>query len=52
MKIHRSLEKFLNLVDLLSSNEDTRPAEVDWGLELIDVPFSSKLRVLAGMSYL
>ncbi|OAY23731.1 tRNA nucleotidyltransferase cca2 isoform X1 [Manihot esculenta] len=48
MKIHRSLEKFLNLVDLLSSNEDTRPAEVDWGLELIDVPFSSKLRVLAG----
>ncbi|KAJ9167161.1 hypothetical protein P3X46_021831 [Hevea brasiliensis] len=48
MKIHRSLEKFLNLFDLLTSNEDTQPAEVDWGPELIDVPFSSKLRVLAG----
>ncbi|KAF2297388.1 hypothetical protein GH714_022642 [Hevea brasiliensis] len=48
MKIHRSLEKFLNLVDLVTSNEDTQPAEVDWGPELIDVPFSSKLRVLAG----
>ncbi|XP_037491238.1 tRNA nucleotidyltransferase cca2-like [Jatropha curcas] len=48
IKIHRSIEKFLNLIPLLISNEDTHPDEVDWGVELIDVPFSSEHRVLAG----
>ncbi|XP_015583667.1 tRNA nucleotidyltransferase cca2 isoform X2 [Ricinus communis] len=48
MKIHKSLEKFLNIIPLLTSDDDTQPAEVDWALELIDVPFSAKLRVLTG----
>ncbi|CAK7324841.1 unnamed protein product [Dovyalis caffra] len=48
-KIHRSLEKFLTLIPLLTSNEDTQHAEVDWGMELYDVPITSKLRVATGI---
>ncbi|KAJ6693629.1 hypothetical protein OIU85_004410 [Salix viminalis] len=48
IKIHRSLEKFLTLIPLLTSNDDTQPAEVDMGMELFDVPITSKLRVATG----
>ncbi|KAJ6360676.1 hypothetical protein OIU77_004650 [Salix suchowensis] len=48
IKIHRSLEKFLTLIPLLTSNDDTQPAEVDMGMELFDVPVTSKLRVATG----
>ncbi|KAJ6757918.1 TRNA-NUCLEOTIDYLTRANSFERASE [Salix koriyanagi] len=48
IKIHRSLEKFLALIPLLTSNDDTQPAEVDMGMELFDVPITSKLRVATG----
>ncbi|XP_065881944.1 tRNA nucleotidyltransferase cca2 isoform X2 [Euphorbia lathyris] len=49
MKIHKSSEKFLNLIPLLISQEDSQPAEADWAPDLIDAPFSSKLRVSAGI---
>ncbi|XP_034896978.1 tRNA nucleotidyltransferase cca2 isoform X1 [Populus alba] len=48
IKIHRSLEKFLTLIPSLTSNDDTQPAEVDMGMELFDVPITSKLRVATG----
>lgn len=34
------------------SNEDAHLTEVEWGRELIDVPGTSKLRVLTGMEIL
>jgi len=40
----------LTLIPLLTSNDDTQPAEVDMGMELFDVPKASKLRVATGTS--
>uniref|UniRef100_A0A2P2KV61 PolyA polymerase n=2 Tax=Rhizophora mucronata TaxID=61149 RepID=A0A2P2KV61_RHIMU len=48
MKIHESVEKFLMLIPLLTSGEDAQLAEVDRGLEFINAPIISKLRVLTG----
>ncbi|WCJ35041.1 Polynucleotide adenylyltransferase family protein [Euphorbia peplus] len=48
MKIHKSLEKFLNLIPLLTSEVDTLPAEADCALELTDASSTSNLRVSAG----
>ncbi|XP_050214204.1 tRNA nucleotidyltransferase cca2 [Mercurialis annua] len=48
MKVHKSLDKFLKLIPLITSNDNNQPVEVDWLPELTDVPFSSNLRVLAG----
>ncbi|XP_022718252.1 CCA tRNA nucleotidyltransferase, mitochondrial-like isoform X3 [Durio zibethinus] len=49
INVHKSLEKFLSLIPSLLSNEDIQLSEIDWGREIIDVPFTSKLRVLTGM---
>lgn len=48
IKIHNALEKFLSLIPSLAFNEDIQTAEVEWAGELVDVPVSSKLRVLTG----
>ncbi|KAL4278703.1 hypothetical protein GQ457_03G031360 [Hibiscus cannabinus] len=48
INIHKSLEKFLSLIPSLLSNEDVQVTEVDWGNEFVDVPVTSKLRVLTG----
>ncbi|KAK8692088.1 hypothetical protein V6N13_075568 [Hibiscus sabdariffa] len=48
INIHKSLEKFLSLIPSLLSNEDVQITEVDWGNEFVDVPVTSKSRVLTG----
>ncbi|KAK8552401.1 hypothetical protein V6N13_120801 [Hibiscus sabdariffa] len=49
INIHKSLEKFLSLIPCILSNEDdVQITEVDWGKEFVDVPVTSKLRVLTG----
>ncbi|GMI90740.1 hypothetical protein like AT1G22660 [Hibiscus trionum] len=48
INIHKSLEKFLSLIPSILSNEDVQITEVDWGKEFVDVPVTSKLRVLTG----
>ncbi|KAJ8752341.1 hypothetical protein K2173_003977 [Erythroxylum novogranatense] len=48
VKIHGSLGKFLTLLPLLASNNNTQPNEVDWEMENVDVPNTSKIRVLTG----
>ncbi|XP_039003191.1 tRNA nucleotidyltransferase cca2-like isoform X2 [Hibiscus syriacus] len=48
INIHKSLEKFLSLIPSLLSNGDVQITEVDWGKEFVDVPVTSKLRVLTG----
>lgn len=48
INVHNSLEKFLSLIPSLS-NEDIQLTEIDWGKEYVDVPFTSKLRVLTGL---
>ncbi|XVE60770.1 hypothetical protein DITRI_Ditri05aG0154100 [Diplodiscus trichospermus] len=49
INIHKSLEKFLSLIPSLLLNEDNQLTEVDWGKEFVDVPVTSKLRVLTGL---
>ncbi|XWS23374.1 hypothetical protein CRYUN_Cryun28dG0008200 [Craigia yunnanensis] len=48
INVHKSLEKFLSLIPSLLSNEEIKLIEVDWGREFVDVPVTSKLRVLTG----
>ncbi|KAK9023715.1 hypothetical protein V6N11_003918 [Hibiscus sabdariffa] len=49
INVHKSLEKFLSLIPYILSNEDdVQITEVDWGKEFVDVPVTSKLRVLTG----
>ncbi|XP_021287860.1 putative CCA tRNA nucleotidyltransferase 2 [Herrania umbratica] len=48
IKVHKSLDKFLSLIPCLLSNDDMQLVKVDWGQEFVDVPVSSKLRVLTG----
>ncbi|GKV32273.1 hypothetical protein SLEP1_g40889 [Rubroshorea leprosula] len=48
ISIHNALEKFLSLIPALVSNDDAHLTELEWGREFIDVPGTSKLRVLTG----
>ncbi|GLU16385.1 hypothetical protein SLE2022_328220 [Rubroshorea leprosula] len=48
LNIHNALEKFLPLIPSCVSNEDAHLTGVEWERELIDVPGTSKLRVLTG----
>ncbi|OMO88926.1 hypothetical protein CCACVL1_08108 [Corchorus capsularis] len=49
INIHKSLEKFLSLIPSLLSNDDKQVNQIDWGSEVVDVPATSKLRVLTGL---
>ncbi|KAK9743298.1 hypothetical protein RND81_03G230300 [Saponaria officinalis] len=49
ISIHRVMEKFLSLLSLLTSKEDMQHAEATCGKILIDVPETSKLRILTGL---
>ncbi|KAM1211024.1 hypothetical protein ACFX2I_002811 [Malus domestica] len=48
IKVHHALEKFLSLIPYFASNEDALVSEVNWARESVDVPLTSKPRVLTG----
>lgn len=48
LDLHRVSYKFLSLIPYLASSEDIQVVEVDWMRDLIDVPVSSRARVLTG----
>ncbi|XP_019441997.1 PREDICTED: putative CCA tRNA nucleotidyltransferase 2 isoform X2 [Lupinus angustifolius] len=48
LDLHRASNKFLSLIPCLVSNEDVQIVGHDWMTELIDVPVSSRVRVLTG----
>lgn len=49
INVHKSPNKFLSLIPAFLSNEDIQVTEVEWGREFVDVPVTSKLRVLTGI---
>lgn len=49
ISIHRVSEKFVSLVPYIMSEKDVQSAEIHCGHVLIDVPQSSKLRILIGL---
>ncbi|XVF63298.1 hypothetical protein PTKIN_Ptkin09bG0076700 [Pterospermum kingtungense] len=49
INVLKSLDKFLSLIPALLSNGDIQLMEVEWGREFVDVPVTSKLRVLTGL---
>ncbi|CAI8604255.1 unnamed protein product [Vicia faba] len=48
LDLHRSSYKFLSLIPYLASGEDIQAADLDWMRDLIDVPTSSRARVITG----
>lgn len=48
LDLHRSSYKFLSLIPYLASGEDIQAADLDWMRDLIDVPVSSRARVITG----
>ncbi|XP_061366581.1 tRNA nucleotidyltransferase cca2-like isoform X1 [Gastrolobium bilobum] len=48
LDLHRASYKFLSLIPCLSSAEDVQIVDLDWMTDLIDVPVSSRVRVLTG----
>ncbi|XP_027149107.1 putative CCA tRNA nucleotidyltransferase 2 [Coffea eugenioides] len=49
ISLHIATKKFVSLIPFIVSKEDIQILEVDWKKEIIDVPFASKLRILAGL---
>ncbi|XP_027094747.1 tRNA nucleotidyltransferase cca2 isoform X2 [Coffea arabica] len=49
ISLHIATKKFVSLIPFVVSKEDIQILEVDWKREIIDVPFASKLRILAGL---
>ncbi|KAM1457010.1 hypothetical protein ACFX2I_034236 [Malus domestica] len=48
INVHYALEKFLFLIPYFASNEDALVSDVNWARESVDVPLTSKPRVLTG----
>ncbi|KAJ1424920.1 Poly A polymerase, head domain [Sesbania bispinosa] len=46
--LHRASYKFLSLIPYLTSSEDIQSVDLDWMKDLIDVPISSRIRVVTG----
>lgn len=40
------------MIPFLASDEDIQEAKIEWAGDLVDIPVSSKLRVLTGMEFL
>ncbi|KAK6938538.1 Poly A polymerase, head domain [Dillenia turbinata] len=49
LNIHNAAEKFKSLIPCIAFPCDNQVSEVDFGREILDVPATSKLRVLAGL---
>lgn len=52
LDLHRSSYKFLTLIPYLASGEDIQAADLEWMRDLIDVPASSRARVITGEVFL
>lgn len=52
INVHTVIEKFSTLIPYLASKENVQLIDVEWGKELADVPVTSQLRVLTGMTFL
>ncbi|RDX83799.1 hypothetical protein CR513_35248 [Mucuna pruriens] len=48
LNLHQASHKFLSLIPCLASSEDVQVADHDWMRDLVDVPVSSRVRVLTG----
>ncbi|XP_027365426.1 putative CCA tRNA nucleotidyltransferase 2 [Abrus precatorius] len=48
LDLHQASHKFLSLIPCLASSEDVQLVDHDWMRDLIDVPVSSRVRVLTG----
>lgn len=52
LDLHRASYKFLSLIPYLASDEDIQAVELGWMRDLIDVPVSSRSRVITGEVFL
>lgn len=48
MNLHVASERFVYLIPLLESNEDSEFVDAELADEFLDIPLTSKRRVLAG----
>lgn len=48
MNVHHALERFASLLPFLALNKDIQQTEIEWATKFVDIPNSSKLRVLTG----
>ncbi|GJY37812.1 hypothetical protein Tco_0424176 [Tanacetum coccineum] len=49
VRLHNAVERFSSMIPFIISSEYMKPVEVDWKLDMIDVPDSLKLRLLLGL---
>lgn len=49
ISVHRATEKFIPLISYITSEKDVQHVEAQCGKILIDVPETSKLRILTGL---
>ncbi|PWA74548.1 O-methyltransferase, family 3 [Artemisia annua] len=49
VKLHNAVDRFSSMIPIIVSSEYLKPVEVDWELDMVDVPNSLKLRFLLGL---
>ncbi|GKB48219.1 putative CCA tRNA nucleotidyltransferase 2 isoform X1 [Tanacetum coccineum] len=49
VRLHNALERFSSMIPFIISSEYMKPVEVDWKVDMINVPVSLKLRLLLGL---
>ncbi|RVX07111.1 hypothetical protein CK203_030553 [Vitis vinifera] len=49
VSIHCAVEKFNSLIPFIESTESIQISEAEWGIEILDLPVTSKLRILTGL---
>ncbi|XP_002266551.2 tRNA nucleotidyltransferase cca2 [Vitis vinifera] len=49
VSIHCAVEKFISLIPFIESTESIQISEAEWGIEILDLPVTSKLRILTGL---
>nr|XP_010930817.1 putative CCA tRNA nucleotidyltransferase 2 [Elaeis guineensis] len=49
MSLHVALERFFSIISLLESDKDSKIVEAKLEDEFLDIPFDSRIRVLAGL---
>ncbi|PWA48043.1 O-methyltransferase, family 3 (mitochondrion) [Artemisia annua] len=49
VRLHHAVDRFSSMIPFIVSSEYLKPVEVNWKLDMIDVPDSLKLRFLLGL---
>nr|GEW25762.1 caffeoyl-CoA O-methyltransferase-like [Tanacetum cinerariifolium] len=49
VRLHNAVERFSSIIPFIISSEYMKPVEVDWKVDMINVPVSLKLRLLLGL---